>query len=186
MKALVFLLALASVVSSAVAADLQVNWKNSATYVDGSAMPATDIASSTVSCGLTTSTLTLTVAVQGAVETATVSGALAGKSYVCGVQTNSKTNGSSTMAFSSAVTVPAPKPSPPSGVTTTVLASNTTAYKMRQAADGYSFVAIGTIPAGTACDANHTVDGFTLVPRAAVSLASRFDTMPLVVFAKCG
>jgi hypothetical protein len=178
------LLLLAS--SAAIAADLNVTWKNAAVYTDGSSMPSTDIVSSTVSCGLNQTTLTLTVTAQGAAQSATVPGALSGKVYVCGVVTNSKSNGSSAIAFSNNVTTPAPKPSPPSGVTLTVSATDTTAYKMRQSVDGYSFVAIGTVNAGTACDATHSADGYSPVPRANVKLASKFDTLPLVAFAKCG
>lgn len=183
MRYLIGLFLLAS--SAAFAADLNVVWKNATTYSDGSAMPSTDIVSSTVSCGLSQTALTLTVTAQGAAQNATVSGALAGKTYVCGVQTNSKSNGSSAMAFSNNATVPAPKPSPPSGVGLTVVSSDTTAYKMRQAIDGFSFVAIGTVPAGTMCSAQ-SADGYSLIPRSAVKLASKFDTLPLVIFAKCG
>jgi len=180
-----FALALLLMPALCAAADLNVAWKNAATYSDGSPMPSTDIASSTVSCGLNQTTLTLTVTAQGAAQAATVSGALAGKTYVCGVVTNSKSSGSSPIAFSNNATTPAAAPSPPTGVSLVVAASNTTAYKMRQAIDGYSFVAIGSVAPGTSCDATHSADGYTPVPRASVTLASKFDTMPLVVFAKC-
>jgi hypothetical protein len=73
-------------------------------------------------------------------------------------------------------------PNPPTGLTVI----NVTAYKMRQNVDSYSFVSIGTVPIGTACNGDHAADGFNVVPRSAVKLASRFDTLPLVVFAKCG
>lgn len=189
MRALTFIgavLALGAFVAPTQAADLTVAWKNAATYTDGSAMPSTDIVSSTVSCGLSQTALTLTVTATGAAQAATVPNAVAGKTYVCGVQTNSKSNGASTIAFSNNSTVPAPKPSPPTGVSLSVLAADNTAYKMRQAIDGYSFVAIGTVVLGTACNASHVADGFSVIPRASVKLASQFDTMPLVVFAKCG
>lgn len=167
------------------AADLNVAWKNPTTFADGTAMAATEITGSSISCGLTQTNLTLFATTTGAATTATVSGALSGKSYVCGVATNSKNNGSSAMAFSSSATVPLPAPSPPSGVTLTVAATNTTAYKLRQSVDGLSFVAIGTLPAGVSCDPTHSVDGYNLVPRGTVKLSSRFDTLPLVVFAQC-
>jgi hypothetical protein len=116
-----------------------------------------------------------------------VKGAVAGQSYVCGAAHLSVAGATSDMSMlTGAVTVPAPKPSPPSGVSATVSATNPTAYKMRQSVDGYSFVAIGTVAPGTSCDVNHSADGLTPVPRSAVTLASRFDTLPLVVFAKCG
>jgi hypothetical protein len=80
-------------------------------------------------------------------------------------------------------TVVAPAPSAPTGVTLTVIA-DTTAYKMRQSIDGIQMVAIGSVAAGTQCGA-HNVDGYSLIPRARVTLASKFDTLPLTVFAQC-
>lgn len=77
--------------------------------------------------------------------------------------------------------VPVPTPNPG-----TLAVKQITAYKMRQSVDTYAFVPIGTVPLGTACDAAHTVDGRYPVPRAKVTLTSRFDTMPLIVFADCG
>lgn len=73
-------------------------------------------------------------------------------------------------------------PNPPTGLTVV----NVVAYKMRQSVDGFSFVAVGTIPLGTACNEQLPASGFNVVPRASVKMASRFDTLPLVVFAKCG
>lgn len=81
--------------------------------------------------------------------------------------------------------IASPKPNPPGGPTLTVSASNTTAYKLRQSVDGMAMVAIGTVTPGTACDAAQSVNGYSLVPRAAVKLASKFDTLPLVVFSQC-
>lgn len=78
-----------------------------------------------------------------------------------------------------------PKPNAPGTPTLTVSASNTTAYKLRQSVDGMAMVAIGTVTPGTACDAAQSANGYSLVPRAAVKLASKFDTLPLIVFANC-
>ena len=175
---------ISTAVAPAFSANLLVTWKNGTTYTDGSVMPATDIVSSTVACGLTQTTLTLTATVPGALQTASIPGALAGKVYVCGVMTNSRNNGSSATAFSNNATVPAPAPSPPTGVGLTVTADTTT-YKLRQAVDGISLVSIGTLAPQTACDASQSVNGYFRVPRAAVKLASRFDTLPLTVYAQC-
>lgn len=76
-------------------------------------------------------------------------------------------------------------PTVPTGVSVHVLADNT-AYKMRQSVDGFEMVSIGTVAPGTACNGAHAVDDFYLVPRAAVTLASPFDTLPLLAFARCG
>jgi hypothetical protein len=61
-----------------------------------------------------------------------------------------------------------------------------TAYRMRDSVDSYEFVALGTVPIGTPCNAaKATVDGYALIPRASVKMASSLDTMPLKVYAKC-
>jgi hypothetical protein len=67
-----------------------------------------------------------------------------------------------------------------------VQATDTRAYKQRQAVDGFSFVAIGTIPVGTTCDSTHSVDGYMPVARSTIKLASPFDVLPLIVYARCG
>jgi len=73
-------------------------------------------------------------------------------------------------------------PNPPTGLIVTEI----TAYKMRQSPDAFSFVAIGTVPLGTACNSELNADGMHVVPRASIKLASKFDTLPLIVYAKCG
>lgn len=62
----------------------------------------------------------------------------------------------------------------------------TTAYRMRLKVDGYDMVPLGTVPLGTSCVEGKTVDGLSPVPRDSVTLTSRFDTKPVVIFAKCG
>lgn len=63
-------------------------------------------------------------------------------------------------------------------------AASGTAYRMRQSVDGFEFVALGTVPVGTVCK-DEAVGAYHIVPREAVRMASRFDTLPLVVYAKC-
>ena len=79
--------------------------------------------------------------------------------------------------------VPAPVPLPPGNFT---VQQDTTAYRMRQSVDGFEMVALGQVAPGTPCKPDQSVNGFHAVPRAAVTLTNRFDTLPLVVFAKCG
>lgn len=69
---------------------------------------------------------------------------------------------------------------------TFVQALGTTAYKMRQAGDTYTFVPIGKVPAGTVCDIDHVIGEYAVVPRALVTPFTKFDTLPLITFAKCG
>lgn len=76
--------------------------------------------------------------------------------------------------------IPVTTPNPP--VLTVV---QTTAYRMRQSVDGFEMVSLGTVPLGTECGTK-SVDGYYIVPRSAVTLTSRFDTKPLLTFARCG
>lgn len=78
--------------------------------------------------------------------------------------------------------VPVAPPNPPSDLTI----SNLTAYKLRQAVDGFSFASIGshTVPVGTPC-AGQRAGAYVVVPRAQVTMASKFDPKPLITFALC-
>ena len=64
-------------------------------------------------------------------------------------------------------------------------AQSVTAYKLRQDVDKTSFVAVGTVPVGTKCDPATAIGAYGVVPRASVTPRSRFETLPLIVFAKC-
>lgn len=85
----------------------------------------------------------------------------------------------------SCINVAAPTPQPPGGPTLTIVPTTPIAYKLRQAVDGMSLVAIGTLAPQTACDPSQSVNGYFRVPRSAVKLASKYDTLPLVAFALC-
>lgn len=95
------------------------------------------------------------------------------------------------MSNEACITITAPQapqvtPRAPTGLTSVVQVADTNAYKMRQAVGDYSFVVYGTVPAGTACNMAHNNDGFSVIDRAAVVMASRFDTQPLIAYAHCG
>jgi hypothetical protein len=62
----------------------------------------------------------------------------------------------------------------------------TIAYKQRQAVDGVTYVAIGSVPIDTACTMSGQAGGYMIVPRASVKLASRFDVLPVTAWAHCG
>jgi len=172
-------LALAGTFSFAVVAPTQ--------NTDGTAIPASGtgaIASHRIEYGSCTGTSFGTKAGEVTLTMPTVSGTspnVAAGTYC--VRAYAKTNqGSESVASNVAQAIVAPStPNPP-----TLTVTTPTAFKMRQSVDGYQFVKIGTVPIGTTCDASHSVDGLNVVSRANVTLTSRFDTMPLVVFAKCG
>ena len=82
------------------------------------------------------------------------------------------------------VVIPVADPKPPSGLTAVAVVADTTVYKLRQGIDGFAFVAIGRVPAGTQC-LPQSVGEYAVVPRGTVTLFSKFDTLPLIAFAKC-
>lgn len=170
------------------AADLNVAWKNPTTFNDGSAMAATEITGASISCGLSQTNLTLFLTVTGQAQSATVTGAQSGKTYVCGVSTNSKSNGSSVMAFSNTGTTPTPKPSPPTGVTLTVSPSDPTAYSFIKSEGQVVMLPVGKIAAGTQCDGSQGafVGGktYNVVPVSAVTWSG--SARPIVTFSVCG
>lgn len=75
-----------------------------------------------------------------------------------------------------------PTPNPPV-ITLTSIAP--TVYRQRDTVDGFTLVAFGTAPLGTPCNPALECNGLHVIPRAAVTPASKFDTLPLKVFAQC-
>lgn len=92
-------------------------------------------------------------------------------------------------AWSGVVTtqVSATTPLPPTNLAFTV--TTPVAYKMRQTIDGFSLVSIGTVQVSTECKPDMAIEDSTgrymPVARSAVTLRNRFDTLPLVTYAKC-
>lgn len=79
-----------------------------------------------------------------------------------------------------------PNPGTINSVTPTVQTADTNAYKLRQVLGDYSFVAYGTVPAGTPCNPAHSNDGYSVIDRTTVALFSKFDVQPLIAYAHCG
>lgn len=180
MKYLALLLLLASV--AATAGTATVSWTNPTSYTDGTALALADITQTRVEYGSCSGTAFGTkageVKIAGA---ATTTGAitLPAATYCFRAFTTAKGVESAASVVASRA-VPQSAPNPPMLTTIDVVA-----YKMRQSVDGFSFVSIGTVPKGVACN-ELSADGLYVVPRSSVKLSSKFDTMPLVVFAKCG
>lgn len=72
------------------------------------------------------------------------------------------------------------KPQPPTnlGVTEQV------AYAVVKRRDGFVMLPVGTVPASTVCDTSQSVNGYYVVPRAAVTFSG--SVQPDVVVATCG
>lgn len=80
-----------------------------------------------------------------------------------------------------------PVPTPPTNptVTMTVTVTNVKAFKIRFSVDGMDLVQIGKVAVGTVCDTRHNVDGYSIVPRDAVTMLSSVDPKPTTVYAQC-
>ena len=171
------------ITAAATAGTLTPSWTNPVTYTDGSALAATDITQTRVEYGSCNGTAFGTKAGEVKATGAATTGpaiTVGPGTYCLRAYTTAKGVESAASAVAVA-TIAQPAPNPP--VLKTV---DVTAYKMRQSIDGFSFVTIGTVPLGIECNAALNADGVYVVPRSSVKLASKFDTLPLVTFAKCG
>ena len=59
------------------------------------------------------------------------------------------------------------------------------AYTVVKQPDRFVLVPIGTVPAGTQCDLNQSVNGYGVVPNSAVIWTSPTGARPIVVVAQC-
>lgn len=73
-----------------------------------------------------------------------------------------------------------PTPQPPG----TLTVAATVAYQVIGTPDRFAMVPVGTIPAGTECDTTQSVNGYYVVPRAAVTWYG--SVKPQVTVALCG
>lgn len=69
----------------------------------------------------------------------------------------------------SVVQPPATPPQPPGSPTVTAVTVATTVYMELQVPNGFSFLAIGTVPLGTPCDMTQGINNFNVVPTSAVT-----------------
>lgn len=76
---------------------------------------------------------------------------------------------------------PSAEPLPP-----VVLELPMTAYTVVKQQDRFVLLPVGTVPAGTLCDLNNSVNGHGAVPTADVVWTSPTGSRPIVVVAQCG
>ena len=68
------------------------------------------------------------------------------------------------------ICVPIPmQPQTPTGAAVNMVTTSTTVFMELQVQDGFSFLAVGTVPLGTPCDPNQRVNNFNVVPASAVT-----------------
>lgn len=70
-----------------------------------------------------------------------------------------------------------PAPSAPGKPTVTSVTVATTVYMELQVPDGFSFLAVGTVPLGTACDPTQRVNDFSVVPASAVTWTGKIQRL---------
>ena len=165
--------------ANAYAGTVNLTWTNPTTRTDGSAVTVAQIK---VYRGPTCATQAVVATIPAA--TTYVDNAAPAGSNCYAVSALDAGGLESAKSATATAVVPVAPPSAPSGLSTVVQVSDTGAYKLRQSVDGFAFVRIGTVPAGTQCLAQ-SVGEYAVVPRGTVTLSSRFDTLPLIAFAKC-
>ena len=171
--------------SPASAGDAVLTWTLATANTDGSAIPATgptSLAATRVEWGTCSGSNFGTASGQQIVATPavtyTVTGLAAG---VWCFRAYSRT----VAGLESAPTVVVTKtilqapPQPPGNLTVAAL----TVYQFIGTTDAITLLAVGTVPAGTACDPAQSVNGRYAVPRAAVTWYG--SVRPRVVFANC-
>jgi hypothetical protein len=163
--------AVGAVATVAAGGTLNVSWQPASTYVDGRAIPADKPV-----------TYNLYGAPQGSPKVQ-VASALTGVSsvqtvavgtwcyevsaVVAGVEGAHSPEGCGVMAAPSA-------PGKPSASSVTIA---TTVYMELQVQDGFSFLAVGTVPLGTACDSTQRVNDFSVVPASAVTWTGKIHRL---------
>ena len=171
--------------SPARAGDAALTWTLATANTDGTAIPAsgpTSLAATRVEWGTCSGSNFGTASGQQTVATPattyTITGLAAG---VWCFRAYSRTVAGLESAPTNAVTktiLQAP-PQPPGNLTVAAL----TVYQFIGTTDAITLLAVGTVPAGTACDPAQSVNGRYAVPRAAVTWYG--SVRPRVVFAQC-
>lgn len=171
--------------SPAIAGDAVLTWTLATADTEGNAIPAsgpTSLASTRVEWGSCSGSAFGTAAGQQTVATPattyTITGLTAG---VWCFRAYSRTVAGLESAPTNAVTktiLQAP-PQPPGNLTVAA----TVVYQFIGTTDAVTLLAVGTVPAGTACDPSQSVNGRYAVPRAAVTWYG--SVRPRVVFAQC-
>lgn len=190
MKFLKALLALALLLPmAALAATANVTCTLPTTRTDGTALPASALASikvyrATTAAGTSTATALATIPATSCTYTDTT----APNAQVYYALSVVDTNGVES-ARTNPVSLNLTPPSAPTNVAVTVLAADSTVFKQRDSVDSFAMVAVGTAPAGTVLMVDRSITDptgtYCLIPRAAAKPFSRFDTLPLKLFAKC-
>lgn len=147
-----------------------VSWVNPTTNTDGSALPATQITSTTVVWGTSSAAMTNSKVVTGAATSTTID--LAPGTWFVGARTTANGN-TSLVSNIVQVVIPQPTPNPPVVTVQAVVAGLNMAPAFKILADGTrSSVIAGFVPVGTGCGGpilfTYRKIGYRIVPRETV------------------
>jgi len=188
MKTIIYVLLAAMLLCNPLwAADVTLTWTNATQNEDGSTIPATGDNS------LDTTTIEyaaciagqlsdprIPVVVDASIETTDISIVTPGDWCFVAFHTNVAGNASGESNIAIKTILPA-TPNPPGFLTVTDLV----VYTVVKQKDKFVLLAIGTVAAGTSCNANESVNGHYVVPNDAVQWTAATGPRPIVVVAKC-
>jgi len=169
-----------------------ISWTNPTTYTDGSALPGTDIGSTTVQYGPCSTTTPLSVTTVAGTFTAqggtthAQSPDLPAGTYCFQAITNSLSQGSSvaSVAVKDAIAKNAGAPALATP-TNQLVTSGTAVYLATLIDDGWAFTQVGTVPVGTPCDATQGVNQYNEVPQKGVTVTWQTAVQPRSIVALC-
>jgi hypothetical protein len=167
--------------SAVLATDLTVSCQPSTTAVDGSPLPADETIGFNIYGAkqglplvlLTPTPLPTCLSVRHNVDPGTVCYAV-GEVGTRGGQT---AESGQTTPICTTVEAPGVKPQTPTGTTVAPVTVATTVYMELQTNDGFSFLAVGTVPLGTPCDPKQRVNDFNVVPASAVTWTGKIHRL---------
>jgi hypothetical protein len=155
-------------------------WSRPTTYVDGSTLASTDVASYVIEAApVGSSTWTQIGTVTAPTQGFTRNGLKDGEQWQYRVSVMLVSGARSAPSAVQTATTTAPLPSPP-----TLKTVDTLAYEINKSTDTLALNAVGTVALGVSCKPEYDANGLNVVPRDSVKFKT--TTRPLVVVAKCG
>lgn len=185
MKKVIFTLIALLSGGSVLAANQTINWTNPSQFEDNTTIPTALLGTGATvsvdygSCGANNVVVVKEGTATGAASAKTIVITPPGAGVWCYQAKVTLTDGR-VSAFSNGVTstVVAPNPKPPSLVVGPI-----TAYTVVKQVDRFVMLPVGTVPAGTPCSPDQSVNGYNVVPRSAVVFSG--SVKPDVVVAQC-
>lgn len=176
--------------TAADATDLTVKCVPTLTGIDGNALPADETLGFNIYGAaqgnplklLTPTPLPTCLSVRTNVTPGTVCYAVS----EVGTRGGATSEGALTAPVCAVVAPPPAQPQPPTGVSVVPVTVATTVYMEVQVADGFNFLAVGTVPLGTPCDSTQRVNNFNVVPASAVTWTGKIHRLAALAACSVG